>query len=145
MSTSPSATSPQNAILSYQVRRLGQLEVPRGTHETVADGCFSSPVFRSQHRAQRRSGVGRVVWDHRGCGRGCVSSHQSLHIKLPHATENLSLSLLAAFLLCSPTAAAGVLYGRHGIAVSFPFFNGWGNWTEADVEDAVNVAAEVLT
>lgn len=33
--------------------------------------------------------------------------------------------------------------GRKAIAISFPFFSGWGNWTEDQVQTAVRVAGAV--
>ena len=37
-------------------------------------------------------------------------------------------------------ALEGAISGRRAVAVSFPFFQGWDNWTDADVETAVQVA-----
>ena len=34
--------------------------------------------------------------------------------------------------------------GRRAVALSFPFFNGWNNWTEAEVEAAIAASGRVL-
>ena len=38
-------------------------------------------------------------------------------------------------------ALEGSISGCKAIAVSFPFFQGWDNWTDADVDSAVQVAS----
>ena len=40
-------------------------------------------------------------------------------------------------------AMEAAIAGRKAIAISFPFFNGWGNWTEDQVQAAVRVAGAV--
>lgn len=37
----------------------------------------------------------------------------------------------------------GAIAGRKAIAISFPFFHGWGRWTEEEVSAAVRVAGSV--
>ena len=37
-------------------------------------------------------------------------------------------------------ALEGSIAGRKAVAVSFPFFQGWDNWSAADVDTAVQVA-----
>ena len=34
-------------------------------------------------------------------------------------------------------AMEGALAGRRAIALSFPFFNGWSNWTPQDIDAAI--------
>ncbi|KAK9826760.1 hypothetical protein WJX81_006820 [Elliptochloris bilobata] len=51
-----------------------------------------------------------------------------------------------ASLLSSGTVGAameGVLAGRKAVAISFPFFNGFNNWSEEEVADAVQAAGDV--
>lgn len=36
-------------------------------------------------------------------------------------------------------AMEGALAGKLGIALSFPFFSGWENWTQEDIDSAVQV------
>ncbi len=40
-------------------------------------------------------------------------------------------------------AMEGAIAGRKAIAMSFPFFHGWGKWTDAEVAAAVRVAGSV--
>ncbi|BDA43778.1 probable 5'-nucleotidase SurE [Coccomyxa sp. Obi] len=42
-------------------------------------------------------------------------------------------------------AMEGALAGKMGIALSFPFFNGWENWTQEDIDSAIQVAGKVVT
>lgn len=47
-----------------------------------------------------------------------------------------------ASVLSSGTVGAaleGVLAGRKAIAISFPFFRGFSNWSKAEVDDAIQV------
>ena len=41
-------------------------------------------------------------------------------------------------------AMEGAILGRRAVAVSFPFFQGWDNWTDADVDSAVQVASTLI-
>ena len=41
-------------------------------------------------------------------------------------------------------ALEGAISGRRAVAVSFPFFRGWDNWTDADVDSAVQVASTLI-
>lgn len=38
-------------------------------------------------------------------------------------------------------AMEGCIAGRRAVAVSFPFFQGWDNWTDADIDSAVQVGS----
>ncbi len=49
-------------------------------------------------------------------------------------------------MLSSGTVGAAMeaaVAGRRAIAISFPFFNGWGNWSEQEIDTAVNAAGAV--
>ncbi len=36
-------------------------------------------------------------------------------------------------------ALEGALAGKKGVALSFPFFNGWENWNQEDIDSAIQV------
>ncbi len=38
----------------------------------------------------------------------------------------------------------GALAGKMGIALSFPFFNGWENWTQEDIDSAIQVRTPIV-
>ncbi|KAK9803155.1 hypothetical protein WJX72_005475 [[Myrmecia] bisecta] len=40
-------------------------------------------------------------------------------------------------------AMEGAIAGRRAVAISFPFFTGWNNWTQDDINKAVKIAADV--
>lgn len=41
-------------------------------------------------------------------------------------------------------ALESAIAGRRAIAISFPFFDGWNKWTDAQIQDAVSIAGDVL-
>ena len=44
----------------------------------------------------------------------------------------------------SRCCAAGAVAGRRAVALSFPFFSGWNNWTPAEVDAAVATSGRVV-
>ena len=41
-------------------------------------------------------------------------------------------------------ALEGAICGKKAIAISYPFFSGWNNWTDEQIMDAVNVTGDVI-
>lgn len=57
-------------------------------------------------------------------------------------SQVLRVTVRRASVLSSGTVGAaveGVLAGRKAIAISFPFFRGFSNWSKAEVDDAIQV------
>lgn len=73
--------------------------------------------------------------------------HAPRLLRLLHNKEAEYAQLARSSVMSSGTVGAameGAIAGKMGIALSFPFFNGWENWTQEDIDSAVQVSTPAV-
>lgn len=101
-------------------------------------GSAPSTCLHGEYHFTASPGTAVNIALHSSIGEEC-----DLVVSGPNVGHNTGRSSV----LSSGTVGAALesaIAGRRAVAISFPFFDGWNKWTDAQIEDAVSIAGDVL-